>query len=132
MILPCDIRIASEGAKFSFPFLRIGVAQEMGSSYLLPRIIGLGRASELILTGRTIDAREAKEIGLVDELGDLPDAIEKAGRLGGIKGKVEAVYPEKEGFSLLRFLLGQDTEESLTSWLSLAYPEPAFLPTWFK
>ena len=54
-----------------------------------------------------------------------------AGRLGGIKGKVEAVYPEKEGFSLLRLLLGQETEDTL-SRVALPYPEPAFLPPWFR
>ena len=80
--------------------------------------------------GRIYSGEEAKQIGLVDEFGNLPDAIEKAGRLGGIKGKVEAVYPKKEGFSLLSLLLGQDTEESL-SQLAAPYPEPAFLPAGF-
>ncbi len=84
-----------------------------------------------IAEGKIYTGEEAKTVGLVDEFGNLPDAIERAGRLGGIKGKVEAVYPEKEGFSLLRLLLGQDSEESL-SRLALPYPEPAFLPTWFK
>jgi len=81
--------------------------------------------------GRIYTGEEAKDAGLVDELGNLPDAIERAGRLAGIKGKVEPVYPEKEGFSLLRFLLGKDTEESLSS-LALPYPEPAYLPPWFR
>ena len=81
--------------------------------------------------GKIYTGEEAKQLGLVDEFGNLPDAIEKAGRLGGIIGKVEAVYPEKEGFSLLRLLLGQDTEDTLTN-LALPYPEPAFLPPWFR
>jgi protease-4 len=81
--------------------------------------------------GKVYTGDEAKQIGLVDEFGNLPDAIDKAGRLAGIKGKVEAVYPEKEGFSLLRLLLGQDTEDTL-SRLALPYPEPAFLPSWFR
>jgi protease-4 len=84
-----------------------------------------------IAEGKIYTGEEAKAVGLVDEFGNLPDAIEKAGRLGGIKGRVEAVYPEREGFSLLRLLLGQDTEESL-SHLALPYPEPAFLPPWFR
>ena len=94
------------------------------------RKIPLAKMKELA-EGRVYTGEEAKQVGLVDEFGNLTDAIERAGRLGGIKGKVEAVYPEKEGFSLLRLLLGQDTEESLTN-LSLPYPEPAFLPAWFK
>jgi protease-4 len=81
--------------------------------------------------GKVYTGEEAKALGLVDEFGNLPDAIERAGRLAGIKGKVEAVYPEKEGFSLLRLLLGQDTEDTL-SQLALPYPEPAFLPTWMR
>jgi protease IV len=85
-----------------------------------------------IAEGKVYTGEEAKTVGLVDEFGNLPDAIERAGRLGGIQGRVEAVYPEKEGFSLLRLLLGQDTEESLSSSLKLPYPEPAFLPPWFR
>lgn len=80
--------------------------------------------------GRIYTGEEAKKLGLVDEFGNLPDAIEKAGRLGGIKGKVEAVYPEKERFSLLRWLLDQDSDS--LSHLILPYPEPAFLPPWYR
>jgi protease-4 len=81
--------------------------------------------------GKVYTGEEAKNIGLVDDFGNLQDAIEKAGRLGGIKGKVEAVYPPKEGFSLLRLLLGQDGEETM-SRLALPYPEPAYLPPWIR
>jgi protease IV len=81
--------------------------------------------------GRVYSGAEAKEIGLVDEFGNLPDAIDKAGRLAGIKGKVKAVYPEKESYSILRLLLGQEAEDTL-SQLALPYPEPAFLPPWFR
>jgi protease-4 len=82
--------------------------------------------------GKIYTGEQAKEVGLVDTFGNLPDAIEKAGRLGGIKGKVEAVYPQKEGFSLLRLILGQDTEDTLSQLKALPYPEPAFLPSWFR
>ena len=84
-----------------------------------------------IADGRIFTGEEAKRFGLVDEFGNLEDAIQRAGRLGGILGKVEAAYPETKGFSLLRYLLGQEVEESL-SQLALPYPEPAFLPTWFR
>jgi protease-4 len=87
---------------------------------------------KVLAEGKVYTGEEAKQIGLVDDFGNLPDAIEKAGRLGGIKGKVEARYPEKEGFSLLRLLLGQDTEDTLSHLKALPYPEPAFLPTWFR
>lgn len=82
--------------------------------------------------GKVYTGEEAKQVGLVDEFGNLPDAIERAGKLAGIKGKAEAVYPEKEGFSILRLLLGEDTEDTLSHLRALPYPEPAFLPSWFK
>ena len=82
--------------------------------------------------GKVYTGEQAQQIGLVDDFGNLPDAIDKAGALGGIKGKVEATYPEKEGFSILRLLLGQDTEDTLSQLKALPYPEPAFLPSWFR
>jgi protease-4 len=81
--------------------------------------------------GRIFTGEEAKKLGLVDELGNYEDAVERAGRLAGIKGKIEVVRPEKKGFSLLNLILGQNVEESLQQ-LTLPYPEPAFLPPWFR
>ncbi|MGE5179817.1 MAG: enoyl-CoA hydratase family protein [Bacteroidota bacterium] len=61
----CDIRIASETAKIAFLFVKVGLSgADMGASWLLPRLVGLGRATELLMTGEFIDARRAYEIGL--------------------------------------------------------------------
>ncbi len=68
MTLSCDIRIASEAAKFQLPFTRLGICTELGSTYLLPRLVGMGKACELVLTSKMIDAKEAKEIGLVNQV----------------------------------------------------------------
>ncbi len=68
MTLPCDIRLASEQARFGFIFARVGLILEFGSTFLLPRIIGLGNALELAMTARIIDAQEAKELGLVSKV----------------------------------------------------------------
>ncbi len=65
----CDIRLAAEGAIFSCAFLRAGFTGcDLGSSWLLPRIIGAGRAHELILTARRFDAAEALAIGLLSRV----------------------------------------------------------------
>jgi 2-(1,2-epoxy-1,2-dihydrophenyl)acetyl-CoA isomerase len=82
LTLCCDIRIASERARLSMRFVRIGLTPELGSTYLLPQIVGLGYANELILTGRIIDAAEAGRIGLVNHVVPheelLPEALKLA------------------------------------------------------
>ncbi len=81
--------------------------------------------------GKIYTGEEAQQLGLVDVFGNLEDAIEKAGRLGGIRGKVEAAYPPKES-TFLRYLVGGDTEETLANLTAFTYPQPAFLPSWFR
>jgi 2-(1,2-epoxy-1,2-dihydrophenyl)acetyl-CoA isomerase len=66
--LTCDIRLASERAKFSCAFVRIGVTPEFCSTFFLPRLIGYGKAAELIFTARPFDAHEALEIGAVNQI----------------------------------------------------------------
>ncbi|MHA1379736.1 MAG: enoyl-CoA hydratase/isomerase family protein [Candidatus Helarchaeota archaeon] len=80
--MAADIRIASEKARFNNAFIKIGVSgTDLGSSYFLPRLIGLSRASELLYTGRFMDAQEADRIGFVskvvphDELMKTADAM---------------------------------------------------------
>jgi len=68
MPLMCDVRLCSENAIFSCGFVRIGVTPEFGSSNLLPRIIGLGRAMEMVLTARQVTATEAFDMGLVTQV----------------------------------------------------------------
>ena len=77
----CDLRVAGDGARFGCLERRWGVPLVDGGTYRLPRIVGLGRALDLILTGREIDAAEAERIGLVDRL--VPDgtALEAATEL---------------------------------------------------
>lgn len=65
----CDIRVAAESAKIAFLFTKVGLSgADMGASWLLPRIVGFGRATELLMTGDFIDAREAHRIGLYNRV----------------------------------------------------------------
>jgi protease-4 len=82
-----------------------------------------------VADGRVFTGEVAKNLGLVDQLGNLPDAIELAGRLGGIKGKIDPVYLPKEKISILSLLLGNDPEEILESLLGAASAVPAYLFT---
>ena len=68
----CDLRFAAAGAKFTTAFSRRGLIAEHGSSWFLPRIVGMHRAKELALLADIIDAAEAERIGLVNRV--LPDA----------------------------------------------------------
>jgi 2-(1,2-epoxy-1,2-dihydrophenyl)acetyl-CoA isomerase len=77
LALGCDLVIATTRARFSEIFVRRGLAVDFGGSWLLPRIVGLGRAKELALTGRMVDADEALRLGLVLEVVE-PEAL--AGR----------------------------------------------------
>ncbi|MBI4831481.1 MAG: enoyl-CoA hydratase/isomerase family protein [Candidatus Lindowbacteria bacterium] len=72
MILPMDIRIAAESARFGLVFVRRGVVPELGSPWFLPRIVGVSKAAELLYTGRIISAQEALQFGLVSRV--VPDA----------------------------------------------------------
>ena len=75
MILPCDVIVASEHAKFGMFFIRMGLVPELASTHFLVQRVGFGRASELCLSGRIVAAPEALECGLADRL-VKPDALE--------------------------------------------------------
>jgi enoyl-CoA hydratase/carnithine racemase len=68
LAMACDLRLASEDAKFGQPEVGLGILPGAGAIQRLPRLVGLGRAKELILSGRIIDASEAERIGLVNRV----------------------------------------------------------------
>ncbi|MDF1594658.1 MAG: enoyl-CoA hydratase/isomerase family protein [Acidimicrobiia bacterium] len=78
LALGCDIVLASTRARFTEIFVRRGLTVDFGGTWLLPRLVGLQRAKELVLSGRIVGAREAKEIGLVLEVVDPSDLVDRA------------------------------------------------------
>ncbi len=80
-----------------------------------------------VADGRVFTGEMAKHLGLVDQFGNLSEAIDLAGQLAGLTGKVEPVYPPRERFSLFRLLMGDDPEELLSRWLGPGAASPAYL-----
>jgi enoyl-CoA hydratase/carnithine racemase len=79
LALACDLRVASDTAKFGLTEVRLGIMPGAGGTQRLPRLVGVAAAKELILLGRRIDAQRAKEVGLVSEvapLADLPSVVD--------------------------------------------------------
>ena len=71
--LACDFRVGTEGSRYCTPFINLGLAGcDMSSGYFLPRLIGMGRATDMMMTARFVEAREAYDIGLLSRL--VPEA----------------------------------------------------------
>jgi 2-(1,2-epoxy-1,2-dihydrophenyl)acetyl-CoA isomerase len=112
LALACDIRIASEDAVFAEVFVRAGGMPDMGGTYFLPRLVGVGKALELILTGDRIDAREAWRIGLINRIVPSAEVMTQAKELAArlVKGPPEAYRFIK--WAVYRGL-GQNLEDAL-------------------
>lgn len=81
--LSSDVRIASDRARFSMRFVRMGLIPELASTKLLPQMVGFSRAMEMMLTGKTIDAAEAERIGLVSRVVPHDRLLDEAVAIGG-------------------------------------------------
>jgi len=81
LALACDLRVAATGAKLGLPEVGLGLIPGFGGTQRLPRLIGAGRALDLILTGRHVPAEEALQLGLVNRVAD--DVVEIARELAG-------------------------------------------------
>ena len=83
MTLPMDIRIASDTARFGFVFVRRGLVPEAASSWFLPRVVGMSKAMEWVVTGRVFDAAEALAAGLVSDVVADGGVLQAAYRIAG-------------------------------------------------
>jgi enoyl-CoA hydratase/carnithine racemase len=111
MILPFDVIVASERAKFGMLFIKVGLVPELASSRLLAQRIGLGRAAEMCLTGGLYDGAAAYRMGLADRLTAAEELVDAALELAG----EIAVNPAPQLRMIKRLL----TENSLETDLSL-------------
>jgi enoyl-CoA hydratase len=119
LALCCDIRIASKEAKFGQPEINLGFMPGGGSTQRLPRLIGVGRAKELLYTGRIITAAEAEKIGLVDRLVTPDKLLEETHQVAEtIAGKSQLII------SLIKKTINQGMHTDLTS--GLAYEKANF------
>jgi 2-(1,2-epoxy-1,2-dihydrophenyl)acetyl-CoA isomerase len=101
LAVACDVRVASSVATFRAGWSRVGLVPDAGSAYFLPRIVGWGRAFDLVLGSDTIDAAEALRIGLVTRVWREPDFAKEwlAYARGIASGATEAYALSKEGLN---------------------------------
>lgn len=78
LALVCDMRIGALDAKYGANFVKLGLAPGMSISYLLPRLVGMARASELLLTGRLVDGKEAEALGILNRAVPAADVLNEA------------------------------------------------------
>jgi enoyl-CoA hydratase/carnithine racemase len=93
LALACDMRLAGSSATFTSAFARIGLVPDGGSTFTLPRLVGVGRAMRLLMTGETLDAQAALSIGLVE------DVIEDVELDSGVRKSVNSLL-EAAGSSI--------------------------------
>ena len=114
LTLACDLVVAAESARFNIAYARVGLSPDGGSTYFLPRLVGLRKALEIFFTADVVDAAEAERLGLVNRV--VPEAeLEKATRelaLRLARGPAVALARAKE---LVNRSLGESLESQLDS-----------------
>lgn len=107
MALICDVRVASERARLSARFLRAGVTPELGSSVMLPKIVGWGHAMEMILSARLYSAEDSLKIGLVTHVYAHEQLIDEA-----VKLAEEIAFNPSEGLAVVKKLLWSTVKDT--------------------
>jgi len=120
LALACDIRYAAAGAKLGAPFVKLGMNPGMAATYLLPNAVGEANARELLLTGRTVEAEEARQLGLVSRVfaaDDFDDHVD------GIAVGIAATAPIASRYTKVALRDGGHQDfESCVQWEALAQP----------
>jgi 2-(1,2-epoxy-1,2-dihydrophenyl)acetyl-CoA isomerase len=142
LALTCDLRIAAESAIFMQAFVNVGLVPDAGSTFMLPRLVGISRAMELAMTGRKVPAAEALQIGLVNRVvpdGQLPAETAKLARkladlptraIGLMKRAINAAWTsdlqtQLDYEAMLQAAAGQtrDHQEGLSAFLEKRPPK---------
>jgi enoyl-CoA hydratase/carnithine racemase len=121
--LAADFRVVARSARFAFLFTKVGLAgADMGAAYLLPRLVGLGRATQLLMLGDTIRAEQAERYGLVSELVD-DDALEESAQ----ELARRLVVGPWQAYAQTKALLTRELDMSLSGALELEAMTQALL-----
>lgn len=121
--LAADFRVCTPAARFAFLFTKVGLSGgDMGAAYLLPRLVGLGHATRLLMLGDTVDAEEAERIGLVSLLAGKDTFEDEVGALAGrlASGPVQA-------YAQTKALLTREQDMSLSAAIELEAMTQALL-----
>lgn len=123
LALACDIRIATKKAKFGLPELNLGIIPGAGGTQRLSRIVGKGRALDMILTGKIIDGEEAERIGLVTYFTDEESLAEKAEAIASDVMKKGPVAVQLAKFAIHK---GFDVDSDTAMWIEKLSQAVAF------
>jgi enoyl-CoA hydratase/carnithine racemase len=125
LALAADFRIATRAARFAFLFTKVGLSgADMGVAYLLPRLVGLGHATKLLMLGDTVDAEQAERIGLISELvadGELDAAVDRLAR--------RLATGPTQAYAQTKALLTREQDMSLPAAIELEAVTQALLMT---
>lgn len=122
MALWADVRVASESAKLSEGYVNVGLAAGDGGAYLLPRLIGIGRALEILMTGRPLTGAEAADLGVVNRAVPREELERETYALAG-----ELASKPPNALRMMKRLVYQSVEASFDTALELASSQVAIL-----
>ncbi len=123
LALACDLRVASRKAKIGLPEVTLGIYPAAGGTWRLPRLVGLGRAKELVFTGRIVDAEEANGWGMFERLVDT-DALASAFELAGTIAKNAPLAVQVAKVSLNTLARGESAQSIERLGQALLFDSP--------